>query len=674
MRQTGRERSLGQLIAIVRLVAGCPDSGRPTRLSALRQGVVDGTRVARNADSRHPVVTAHTRTPQANPMSSQYIALLVLLFAPAAQAAQQLDSLSDSARPRGGRVVLSGAGFGPAQGTRQVRVAGLSAPVASWSDATISIRVPEAAPFGPVDVVVVDGGSQSNALPLEVSARPSFGRVRWRVPIEGGVRHRPAVAPDGSVYVNDTAGLLYALDADGALRWIFDTQGQGAEGPVAIAADGTLYVASDPLGAGVRIFAVNPDGSERWSISDPASQGMLAGPNVGPDGKIYAVTDFTGLGAVALSPSGQVVWNEPGFAEQGQFGQDIVFGAPGRLYFCLSGFFESRGLDGQGGFTRDVGAVQRQVSMGPNGNPVVADTNAGANRMRGFDTSGSIVWTYSPIPTSTLSSPDHGPNGDVFFVRNGSTVTALDSAGNLRWAILDDNSFDSPTPSQSVLHGPVVDPAGTRLVIGGSRGFGQAGVIEAFDVADGASLFELELPFSGGGRLIPGSRPRFSVAGDTAFVGVNVVAGNGPSWLYALDVASAPDPNAYCRAGVHSDGGSARIGHAGSLRVSANDFTLIADGAAGGRPGLFFYGTAAVDVPFGPGFRCAAGTTRRLNPPVQTSVGGLAQRRVDFTQPPASSGAGAIVAGVTRYFQLFFRDGSAAGFNLSDGLAVTFLP
>ena len=54
----------------------------------------------------------------------------------------------------------------------------------------------------------------------------------------------------------------------------------------------------------------------------------MAGPTVGPDGNIYVVFDFGGLGAVALSPAGQLLWSNPGnptFIEYGQLGAEIVF-------------------------------------------------------------------------------------------------------------------------------------------------------------------------------------------------------------------------------------------------------------------------------------------------------------------------------------------------------------
>jgi hypothetical protein len=52
----------------------------------------------------------------------------------------------------------------------------------------------------------------------------------------------------------------------------------------------------------------------------------------------------------------------------------------------------------------------------------------------------------------------------------------------------------------------------------------------------------------------------------------------------------------------------------------------------------------------------------------------MATFATDFTQPPMGSGNGAILAGTMMNFQFWYRDkpGGGAGYNLSDGLNVTF--
>ena len=147
--------------------------------------------------------------------------------------------------------------------------------------------------------------------------------------------------------------------------------------------------------------------------------------------------------------------------------------------------------------------------------------------------------------------------------------------------------------------------------------------------------------------------------------------------------ASVPDgdnlPMSYCQTSPNSVGSGALMAFTGSTSITANSFVLEATGGIPGGSGLFYYGGAQIQVPFGNGFRCvgaAGGGTHRLNPPVQADGSGFSSRAVDFTLPPAGSGSGAITAFSSWNFQLWYRDNAGGGdqFNLSDGLTVTFTP
>lgn len=126
----------------------------------------------------------------------------------------------------------------------------------------------------------------------------------------------------------------------------------------------------------------------------------------------------------------------------------------------------------------------------------------------------------------------------------------------------------------------------------------------------------------------------------------------------------------YCVAAPNSAGsGGAHIGRTGSLSISANDFVLTCNGLPINKPSIFFYGTTQTQQVFGDGFRCAGGAITRLS--VVNTGGGTTNYPLDFTDLPPS---GPIQAGDTRFFQNWYRDPLAggAGFNLSDGLRVTF--
>ena len=86
------------------------------------------------------------------------------------------------------------------------------------------------------------------------------------------------VAPNGTIYASDLSK-LYALSPDGDLLWV--ASAAGGRRPISIGADGTIYT------AGNLVKAINPDGSLKWQFANSGE--LTAGPNVGPDGNIYAV-------------------------------------------------------------------------------------------------------------------------------------------------------------------------------------------------------------------------------------------------------------------------------------------------------------------------------------------------------------------------------------------------
>jgi outer membrane protein assembly factor BamB len=156
--------------------------------------------------------------------------------------------------------------------------------------------------------------------------------------------------------VQDVAGRLYALTPDGGLKWVFRAGDGGGRAPLSVGADGTIYAAGstpkDPAQTCATanltnvdaVFAVNPDGTEKW-VFKQTCQRLIAGPTAGPDGKIYAATEQGGLGAFALTDEGDegaLAWNNGTFSEPQSKGREVVFGptsaggAAAQLYLQFS--------------------------------------------------------------------------------------------------------------------------------------------------------------------------------------------------------------------------------------------------------------------------------------------------------------------------------------------------
>lgn len=150
----------------------------------------------------------------------------------------------------------------------------------------------------------------------------------------------------------------------------------------------------------------------------------------------------------------------------------------------------------------------------------------------------------------------------------------------------------------------------------------------------------------------------------------------GGGRIYRIQEECVSGSSSYCVAGTNSTGGTCTLSAQGSTSLSDNSFALAAVGAPSGIPGLFFYGPSQTQQVFGDGFRCVSGQVFRMPPVTVTDIFGIAIGSVDFTTPPESTGNGQITPGSTWNYQFWYRDvaNNGAGFNLSDGLQVSFCP
>jgi outer membrane protein assembly factor BamB len=388
----------------------------------------------------------------------------------------------------------------------------------------------------PTDVSGAAGAT--SAVPVEPN------RVRWRVRLGGDYSvHSPGVGADGTVYVGMADGRLYAVAPTGTIRWVIDAGlGGGVYGPVSVGPNGTIYVAGAiPSGGGSSgaIIAINPDGSVRWTFD--AGDFMIAGPNVGPDGNVYAVTDLRGIGLFSLTPEGQPRFSTGRFSEHGPLGQEIVF-ADDRLFFAFDmaavGPPRLFGYDLTGGlrFQAPNPANGAQPATGPNGNVVVPAFPVGVGlSLAAFNANGAFLWRFYEWPGNVQTAADIGPDNTAYSSRNLSTLLALDANGAVRWRYVD----------QGILFEPAVTPTGSLVFVPGRVNYGQPGFFLGVSPA-GQPLWRVDLPDEPGfepyGQLVPMSRPVFSPDGTTAYT-VTDVAGDGAvdesfGYLYAVDVTT----------------------------------------------------------------------------------------------------------------------------------------
>ncbi len=133
------------------------------------------------------------------------------------------------------------------------------------------------------------------------------GTQKWVFAMGGdAIYATPAIANDGTIYIGSDSDNLFAINPDGTQKWVFNTAGFNIRSTPAIATDGTVYIASDDD----NLYALNSaNGSVVWSfLLGGDVEGGLA---IDSDGSIIAAVDVaSSQGAVfAINPDGTEKWS-----------------------------------------------------------------------------------------------------------------------------------------------------------------------------------------------------------------------------------------------------------------------------------------------------------------------------------------------------------------------------
>lgn len=165
----------------------------------------------------------------------------------------------------------------------------------------------------------------------------------------------PAVADDGSVYATSQSSTLYKFSANGDLVWekvINNVEGSNTQGTPSIDADGTVFIGTGTKNGSAKVYALNPDGTEKWVFTDfwcaptqtlsPSFNSPIVG--IGENNVYFGNCGTAGTMIAADKATGaRVAWqmNEKGGGPAGGVRSGVVITKDGMLHWGggMYGFF-----------------------------------------------------------------------------------------------------------------------------------------------------------------------------------------------------------------------------------------------------------------------------------------------------------------------------------------------
>lgn len=243
----------------------------------------------------------------------------------------------------------------------------------------------------------------------------------------------PSLAEDGTIYIGSWDHYFYAINPDGTLNWKFEV-GRYASiiGSSAIGFDGTIYFGTTGLTNNNkeigRIFALNPDGSEKWCYQTDYK--ISSSPAIADDGTIYIGSGDTYL--YAMNPNGTLKWRyktghyikgPPSIADDGT----VYFGSYDDYIYAL--------------YSNGTMKWKCKVGFGTESNPSIGldgTIYVGGKKLYAVNPDGSLKWAFDLNNDEIIfqSSPAISAEGIIYVGTYGEgygDIIAVNPDGTLRW-------------------------------------------------------------------------------------------------------------------------------------------------------------------------------------------------------------------------------------------------
>lgn len=144
---------------------------------------------------------------------------------------------------------------------------------------------------------------------------PHDGTIKWRSTLNGFIVRNPVIDSDGTIYVSVGEGggnrSLYAVNPDGAQKWVYHVSSGSyniANTAPVVGKDGTIYVGLGIVNkyytvTYVDLYAIKPDGTLAWHLAN-ASPYQMSNPTLDEDGVLYFLDGYSRLNAINTTSIG----------------------------------------------------------------------------------------------------------------------------------------------------------------------------------------------------------------------------------------------------------------------------------------------------------------------------------------------------------------------------------
>jgi len=278
-------------------------------------------------------------------------------------------------------------------------------------------------------ISAVDAAGNESAKSPEICAlplQPAEGVLKWKYRTNGV----PAIGQEGSI-VLWSGYRRFALNPDGSVKWSYPAGADSYRS--SIGSDGSIYTGE--------MLAFYPNGNEKWRYEAPLA---YASPSISSNGILYVSGDDAFW---AVNPDGSLKWKYQEANSGGYFTsfRSSSIASDGTVYSpSYSGFMYAFNPDGsvKWKYQTDTNAYYNDSpAIGPDGTVYAADYE---NGLLAIKPDGTLKWKIKPDDT-TMDFPVIDSDGTIYSNGTSGCFYAISPDGQIKWRYHDSetNFFNS---------------------------------------------------------------------------------------------------------------------------------------------------------------------------------------------------------------------------------------